>query len=228
MKHLFLGHFALIFSIPLLYGNTSYVYYDDLFKNQNFNSDINQIGNELTAKTGVNLYLAIYDDNNSGVEVIQSKIQKRLPPQSIVLFFAKKQKRVEIINTDSSLEHLYDRKQVLSPFPTFLSALYIALFYGSFEQKQEIMAHYGGTILPVLAQKTKGADTLKKYSVALFNGYADLSEQIAASKGVTLAHAVGNSNKITRNILRLIFYGILLFAILFYLYKKFFKHERKA
>jgi len=132
-------------------------------------------------------------------------------------------KSVDVVCNPASLYKDFNKAQVLSPFPTFVAALYMAALYGNWEEKKFIMNNYGGTIIPILAQKTKGEATVKKYSVALFNGYADISEQVAASYSVTLENAVGNSNIITRNILRIIFYGIILMALSYYIYSRYFK-----
>jgi hypothetical protein len=51
----------------------------------------------------------------------------------------------------------------------------------------------------------------------MFNGYSDIAEQIAASHGVVLSSAAGNSNKNVILVFKFIFFGMILYAIFRYL-----------
>lgn len=216
---------SLLFSFNL---QAEFLYKDDVIHNEDFEKEIDIIGQELREKTGVSLYVVALRDveNNTTVESTQDALLQELPDNSILISFVEMSKSVDVVCKPASLYKDFNKAQVLSPFPTFMAALYMASLYGTWEEKKIIMSNYGGSIIPILAQKTKNGDTVKKYSVALFNGYADISEQVAASRGVTLEHAVGNSNIITRDVLRLIFYGVIFIALGYYVYARYFRRRK--
>ena len=58
------------------------------------------------------------------------------------------------------------------------------------------------------------------YTAAMLNGYADIVEQIADSKGILLDEAIGSSNRNVINILRLIVYGTVVWAIGYVIYRR--------
>ena len=78
-----------------------------------------------------------------------------------------------------------------------------------------------GTILPLLASKRDDI-----YNAALLNGFADIAERIALSKGVELQSAIGSSNKTTLTWIRYPLYGFLLFAIIVFVTKSLRKKSR--
>lgn len=220
-------------TLSLLFSQTlfaEFLYKDEVIHNDNFVHEIDIIGQELRDKTGVSLYVAALQkpDANATDEATQEALLEALPDNSILIAFIESTKSVDVICKPKSLYKDFNKDQVLSPFATFTNALYMALLYGTWEEKKFIMKNYGGSIIPILAQKTKGGDTVKKYTVALFNGYADISEQVAASQDVVLDNAVGNSNIITRDILRITFYGVILIALSYYVYSRYFRKRKKA
>ena len=87
--------------------------------------------------------------------------------------------------------------------------------------------NYGGTILPLIGLKTKQHEILGMYSAALYNGYSDISEQVASSKGVSLENAAGNTNKNSIFLIKLIFYGIIVFAIIQYIRRVVYRRMHK-
>ena len=135
---------------------------------------ISQIGDELYARSGILAAVAVYES---------------LGEQSLRVALAKRERKVEIFADPATLK-LFDKEQILSPFPE------------------------RGTILPILTSKN-GKDV---YNAAILNGYADLTEQIAASLGVKLESAIGDANKMALNALRAAVYGsiILVFAVMIY------------
>ena len=82
--------------------------------------------------------------------------------------------------------------------------------------------------MPILAERAKGAEIVSKYSVAMFNGYSDVAEQIAAHHNVTLSSSAGSGSKNFIDILRVIFYGIILFAIFKYLRGKYLRRKEDS
>ena len=57
----------------------------------------------------------------------------------------------------------------------------------------------------------------------MFNGYSEIAEQIASSYGIELESAAGNENKIAIDVIRLIFYGVILLFVFKYIRGKFFR-----
>ncbi|MBV5321055.1 MAG: 3-dehydroquinate dehydratase, partial [Sulfuricurvum sp.] len=72
-----------------------------------------------------------------------------------------------------------------------------------------------------------GAEIVSKYSVAMFNGYSDVAEQIAEHHNVTLSSSAGSGSKNFIDILRVVFYGIILFAIFKYLRGKYLRKKEE-
>lgn len=118
------------------------------------------------------------------------RTQKELPKSNIVLLLSKNSHKVDIVGSKGALA-LIDKEAVLSPYS------------GT------------GSILPILA--TNKGDI---YNAAILNGYADISEQVARSRGVKLENSIGNANRDTINILRILIYGFICFALLYYVQRR--------
>lgn len=218
------GLAALIFI--LLFSFTSqakFLYKDDVVHNDSFAQLIEAYGQELYDKTGVSLYLVMVrdlDQNQSTADFEKSLVSK-LDEPFVVLTFVELQKKVDILARPTALYKDFDKQQVLSPNATFAAAVMSAVMFGrSWADYKEMLENSGGTILPILAEKAKGPDIVKKYSVAMYNGYADIADQIAATHHVKLSTSAGNEGKIFLDLLRLVFYGIILFALIIYIRKK--------
>ncbi|WP_229203766.1 hypothetical protein [Campylobacter anatolicus] len=152
---------------------------------------IEQIGTELFGKSGIFVGICAYE-NLDGKNLKQSFNELNINPPYAVLMITKKEHKVDIFADDDTLR-LFDKEQILSPFPE------------------------RGTILPILTSKN-GKDI---YNAAILNGYADLSEQIATKLNLTLENGIGNANKNTLNLIRFFVYGSILFVILLIFYRKF-------
>jgi hypothetical protein len=207
-----------------------YLYKDDVVHNPDFTEQINGIGAELFEKTGISLYLVMVRDleENQSIAEYEISLMKEMNEPAIVLTFVELKKEVDILARPASLYNDFDKKRILSPSATFIGAVVSAVMFGrSYDDIKEIMSSYGGTILPVLAERAKGKDIVSKYSVAMYNGYSDIAEEIAKSHGVTLSSAAGSGSKVFIDILRLIFYGIIIYAIVVYVRGRFFRKKRK-
>lgn len=215
------GLFALVLSfyaiIPL---NAEYLYKDEVISNTKLAQDVETMGKELHEKTGIALRLVVIkelDNNQTIVDYEKSLIQNFNEP-TILLTFSEMNQKVDILARPESLYKYFDRKQVLSPTATGLQAFFMAVFFSSsYDNFKENVTNYGGSIIPILAEKAKGEDIINKYSVALFNGYADIAEQVASSKKVNLDSAIGNSNRYTIEILKILFYSFILYVIYKYI-----------
>lgn len=210
--------------------NAKFLYKDEVVNNPLFSEKIDSIGAELYEKSGVSLYLVMVrdlDENQSIADFEKSLLQEIKEPAVIMTFVELKQ-QVDILARPQSLYKDFNKAQVLSPNATFIGSVISAVMFArSFDEASELISARGGTILPVLAQKTKGQETIEKYSVAMFNGYSDVAEQLAATRGVELSTAAGSGSKIFIDILRVIFYGVMIWALIVYLRQKFFTKKDK-
>jgi len=84
---------------------------------------------------------------------------------------------------------------------------------GIFFNKNEVLER---SIFPILGN-TKASDI---YNASMLNGYADIADHIANYFHIKLESSIGNANRDVINILRVLFYGFICFAILFYFMRK--------
>lgn len=78
-----------------------------------------------------------------------------------------------------------------------------------FFNKEEVLEH---SVYPILGN-AKASDI---YNASMLNGYADIVETIAKYFNISLESSIGNANRDVLNILRILFYGFICFALLFY------------
>ncbi|MFT7003462.1 MAG: hypothetical protein ACJAWW_000811 [Sulfurimonas sp.] len=196
-----------------------YLYKDEVINNPDFRINVNRLGEELYQSTGIKLRLVSIKEfkGYSNILEYEKDLLKKFKEPSIFLVFSELDKKIDICTNDLSLYEYFDKEQVLSPAASLLQAVAVALTSSKdFDSFIANITNYGGTILPLIGLKAKD-ETLGKYSAALYNGYTDIAEQIAVSKNVELPSAAGNANKNFIFILKLFFYGFVIFAILQYL-----------
>lgn len=173
------GLFALIAILSFsqsLYAN--FVVVDEVVEKKEFNAQIEPMGAELSEKTGINLYMSLIKelDENQTIIDYQKKLIKTLKQPAILFSFVENDKKVQIYADDKSLYETFDKDQIMDPLA--------------------IWPFFNGRVIPVIgARAPDGVEDKDKYAVAMFNGYAEISEQIAASKGVVMETAVGDTNK---------------------------------
>ena len=207
-----------------------YLYKDEVIFNPSFTSEVETLGSELYEKTGVALKLVMLKELPNSLDMLEyeKELTSNFSKPTVVLIFAEFNMQVDIAVTDKSLYEYFDRAQVLSLVASPVQAFIMALFYSdSFDSFKQMASSHGGTIIPLLAGKAKKGNMKGKYSGSMFNGYADIAEQIAISKGVTLENAVGNSNKNTIFIVKIIFYGFIFYGIFMYIKRKLYLRRQK-
>ena len=166
-------------------------------------------------------------DQNQSVADFEKKIASEVGEPSVIMSFVELQQQVDILARPVSLYEHFNKAQVLSPNATFMGSVVSAIMFArSFDEASELISNRGGTVLPILAEKTKGDETVQKYSVAMYNGYSDTADQIAAAHGVTLSSSAGSGSQNFIDLIRLIFYGIILYALGRYLYARFFRRKQ--
>jgi hypothetical protein len=224
------GLAALTLLLSLTSLHAEFLYKDDVVKNEKFAQDIESIGSELKAKTGVSLYLVMVRDldNNESISDFEKRISTDVNNSGVILTFIELQKQVDILARPTSLYKDFNKNQVLSPNATFIgAAMTTVMFARTMDEAKEFMSTYGGRILPMLAERAKGDAIVKKYSVAMFNGYVDIADQIAASHGQTLTSTGGNGGRYFIDAVRVIFYSIIIFSLGIYIWRRFFKKREQ-
>jgi hypothetical protein len=193
---------GVIFSLLLfLYSNLSaqqYILNDDKLIDDRAKEKINQIGDEVKSKLGVNIY--IYAKSNLGLEENiktkdkidfirnnESQIISTLEKPYVLLSIAVEETHVNLLFSD-------DFKSVLD--------------------KDDILDGY---VVPLLASKDKNT-LFAKVSAATLNGYAAIADIIAESKQIKLESSIGNAGKISSTIWRVVMYTLVVLGLLAYTY----------
>ncbi|MFV0482047.1 MAG: hypothetical protein ACK5LP_08685 [Campylobacteraceae bacterium] len=193
-NRLYLAVVIFFLSFTSLIANDDFVLENTLPINEKVYTKINEMGKELKEKSGVSVYAIAGKSigNQSIKEYIDEKTKELQNPYAVLLIVLDEH-IVDILNSQE-LDKKFNKKNILSPFP-----------------------FTGGSVLPLLGDKRKDHD---KYSAAMLNGYADLSEQIAKSYDIKLDSAIGNANRNVLNTLRFFIYGFLVVCIGIYIYRR--------
>ncbi len=96
-----------------------------LSKIQNFTKQIETIGSELKAKTGVSLYLVMVRDleDNQSISDFEKHISAETNDSAVIMTFVELQKQVDILARPASLYKDFNKAQILSPNATFIGAV---------------------------------------------------------------------------------------------------------
>jgi hypothetical protein len=193
--------------ILFLYTSLSanYFYKDEVVFLDYVDKEINTIGKELQEKTGISVYVVVLKELPEGMSIVdyEKHIMQELKEPALLLVLSEFDKKIDILARPQSLYDLIDKDQILSPMPN------------------------SGTILPILTMKAKKATTAEKFGAAIQNGYTDIVTQVADSKNVKLLSAPGNANKEVFLVLRIFFYGFLLYALYLFIKRKYIMRKRK-
>lgn len=202
MKELNFFKVGVIISLLLfLYSNSfaqSYILNDDSLLDPRVKEKIEEIGNEVKIKLGVNIYIHI--KGTLGLEA-------DLPTK----------KKIEFIK--SYEENLI--KDLENPYVILTIALedtHVNLYFSEnlkeIINKNDILNEY---VVPLLASKDK--NTLpSKISAASLNGYSAIADSLASSKNIVLETNIGNEGKVSSTIWRVFIYFIVITGLLAYTY----------
>ena len=176
----------------------NFILNDDKLIDDRAKEKINQIGDEVKSKLGVNIY--IYAKSNLGLEENiktkdkidfirnnESQIISTLEKPYVLLSIAVEETHVNLLFSD-------DFKSVLD--------------------KDDILDGY---VVPLLASKDKNT-LFAKVSAATLNGYAAIADIIAESKQIKLESSIGNAGKISSTIWRVVMYTLVVLGLLAYTY----------
>ncbi len=180
-----------------------YIYDGDGLLPKKAQKKLSQIGDELYKKTGVSSVIVTrkHLDQKKFLEIKDRYLKELKSPYVLWIFSKTYEERTNVginkIFKSDDLENKFDEDSLFSPFR------------GSFTKI-------------IVIQKSK-SDPIP---AAFLNGYADLSDMIADSYNVKLLSSIGSETKTTIGIARIIFYAVLLYFLLVYLRKKFFKGKK--
>lgn len=199
---------SLISFVLLSFAQADYFFIDDVIKVKEFDIKIQKIGDELRQKTGWNLYMLAVDTIGEQKLIdFQKEHSEHFVEPYAVLALTLKQGKVEQGKLDKRTGKVG--------------------IYGSvgFREKIDTNNILRNTLYPLLGAKVK-TDPRNKYIQVLYNGYADIAEDIADSFDVDLESSAGNTNRIVINILRFFFYAMIIGAFGIFAYQKYYKRER--
>lgn len=180
--------FCALFTLPCF--ASSFILNDDGVLNKPLIKKLDEIGGELYKKSKIKLMVAVSKEKTLN----QLKDMMNQEKGKVILIaLSIKSHKVDIFASEKSLFKLFNKADVLSPFPNT------------------------GSILPLLASH-KGKDI---YNAAILNGYADVSDRLSKNLHIKLKDAIGDANRITLNIILYIFYAIILLALCAIIYRKF-------
>jgi hypothetical protein len=225
LKFLSRGLFALILTIFFQTSlSAEYLYKDTVIFNKAFEAEVNKLGSELYEKTGISLRLVMLKELPYGSSIVQyeQELMKEFSSPTVLLTFSEMDSKVDILAYPNSLYEYFDKEQVLSPISSPVQAFVVAILNLDFSEMTS-----GGTILPLLAGKAKKGELLGKYSGSMFNGYADIAEQIAESKEIVLENAVGSANQTSIFFVKVLFYGFVVYAIFLYTKRRLYARRKR-
>ena len=174
--------------------NAKYVFTVPELINEKAVQKIEEIGSELHEKLDIDLYLYANKTINGKTMIeYREDIRKKYKNSYIILLFAQKEQKVEII-TSQNLEDKFDKEDILDPF--------------------------SGTIIPLLITKPKKDAIDDSVSAALLNGYADIADKVSESYNIELSSSIGNTNRDIINIARVVFYTTIIVILFIYFRKK--------
>ncbi len=202
MKHLLplkakaLIIFCLFCLLPLHVIAGEFISNDDALLDERAVVKMEEIAQELFKTTGVRAFV-VAKTNGKGQEIVtfEKEFTQDMKPPFVVLTLFLEEKKVDVY-ASKELEKAFDKEALLSPLP------------------------WKGTIIPLLTNKKKEVGV----TPALLNGYAELTDEIAAFYHVTLQSSIGNVNKTTIGWVRILVYGFVGSLFIFILIKRMRKH----
>ena len=171
---------------------------DDKLIDDRAKEKINQIGDEVKSKLGVNVY--VYVKSTLGLdENIKTK------------------EKIDIIkNNESQIISTLEKPYVL--LSVYVEETQVSLLFSdelkTIIDKDEILDGY---VVPLLASKDKNT-LFAKVSASSLNGYAAISDTIAESKNIKLESSIGSAGKVSSTIWRVLMYTIIILGLFAYTY----------
>ena len=201
MKHIFLLFFIAVATL-IATPKTYIVNHSGLMDDRAY-TKINTIGNEVSKKVGVEIYLDVKGSN---------QIDPRLPREQ-------RYKQVKELE-----EKLFNdvKNSTTKPFIILTMAIdqyYTNILYSNEKlkktiSKDEILDDY---VIPLLASHDKNMRK-SKVSAASLNGYAQIADELANSINIKLESSIGSSGKAVSEIWKVFMYTMFFIGIISYTY----------
>jgi len=185
------GAFLLFFLLTLNLFAKSEIINDKVISDSSLHK-MNEMINELYVKTGVSIVLHARQ-NLAGKNILdyEKNISTTLQAPYILVTFALDEQKVDIVMSND-MSKIINKNDILNTF-----------------------------IIPILATKSEDNSAESKYSAALLNGIAEIADEVAKNKNIELASSIGSDNRNIINIIRVIFYSVLILAVIGYIYRRF-------
>ncbi|NWF67090.1 MAG: TPM domain-containing protein [Campylobacterales bacterium] len=179
-----------IFNINLLADlNNSFFLQNNFLKSEKLIVKINEIASEVKLKTGVSIYLAIVETlNGKDIHEYQNELISDLNSSYILLTFAKQEQKVDIISSDD-ISSKIDKDTILDEY-----------------------------MIPILVARNKEGNLENQYYAAIFNGFAEIADEVATSFNIQLTTNIGSEGKATINILNAIFWFMIFSFVATFVY----------
>lgn len=181
----------LLFFIPTINASTTnYIIAHDNLIDPRAVSKINEIGNEVESKTGVKIFLFLKE--NYGIDDsldMKEKFEKIKIYENEILKSVHAPYVLLTMSLDQTHLNLFTSEEL-----------------NTIIDKNEILNDY---VIPLLASKDKNK-LLSKVSAALLNGYAQIADEIASSKNLTLESSIGSGGKTFGTIWKVFMYFIII------------------
>jgi len=190
----------LILSTTFLYATTNNPYiieHGDLLDSRAAGK-IYEIGSEVQSKLGVNIYVYAKENYDISMDIdIKDKLEQIKTIENDLVKDLNKPYVVLTMAIDQTHVNLLmsdDLKQILD--------------------KNDIL---NGYVVPLLASKDKNT-LYAKTSAAILNGYAEIADRLAASKGMTLDSSIGSGGRTAGTIWKVFMYFLVFGGIILYTY----------
>lgn len=155
-----------------------------------------EIGNETKSKLKVNLYVDIKENN--GINPKEKRdIRKTLMKQKEQEMVKNLQKPYAVLTI--SIDQLYTNILMSDDLKDIID-------------RDDILDNY---VIPLLASKDKNS-LFAKTSAAVLNGYAQMGDSIAKSKGIKLDSSIGSEGKTAGTIWKVFMYTIVVAGLFLY------------
>jgi len=199
-----LKFFTIIFIfISFSYGSTeSFILNTSGLLDQRASEKINTIGDEVKAKMGVSIYLDIKGDNGINVELER---EERISMM--------KQKEADLI---ASVQKDLNNTHSFVILTLALDQQYANILYSDdLKNALDKNAILDGYVIPLLATQDK--NTLNsKVSAATLNGYAEIADSLAETKGIQLVSSIGSEGKVASTMWKVFMYTLVVIGLILY------------
>ena len=201
MKNIFLIMF--IFVSVVLANPKTYIINHSGLLDQRAYTKINSIGSEVETKVNVQIYLDIKGN---------IQIDKKLPREQRFKLIKKLEK--DLLKMVSS-----NTKKDFIILTMAIDQHYTNLLYSNDKlkdivSKNEILNEY---VIPLLSSQDKNI-IKSKVSAASLNGYAQIADLLAETKGIELESSIGSAGKVVSEIWKVFMYTMFFIGIIAYTY----------